>query len=73
MVAGRVFLLDMAWPDHRVGVEVDGWDAHRTRTALDHGADRGNLLMEAGWRILHVTSRSAPPAVVRQLQSFLSG
>ncbi|MGH9157161.1 MAG: hypothetical protein ACRD1K_15280 [Acidimicrobiales bacterium] len=71
VVRNRVILLDSAWPGQRVALEVDGWDAHRTRNSFDSDADRGNLLLEAGWRVVHATSRSDPGRVTAQLRRLL--
>ncbi|MGH9165206.1 MAG: type IV toxin-antitoxin system AbiEi family antitoxin domain-containing protein [Acidimicrobiales bacterium] len=73
VVRGRVLLLDAAWPDQRVGLELDGWDPHRTRGAFDGDAERTNLLVEADWRVVHATSRSSPELVIAQLRRLLAG
>lgn len=72
VVGARVLLLDFAWPQERVGVEVDGWDVHRARPVWDHDHDKVNASLEAGWRVLFVTSRTAPADVIRQLARFTS-
>jgi very-short-patch-repair endonuclease len=71
VAGGGVLLLDFAWPDRRVGVEVDGWEPHRHRSAWDHDHDKINAYLEAGWRVLFVTSNSRRPDVIRQLRSFI--
>lgn len=71
VVGGRVLVLDFAWPALRVGVEVDGWDVHREREVWDHDHDKVNAYLEAGWRVLFVTSRTPPDDVVRQLRTFI--
>lgn len=73
VLRGRVALLDVAWPSPRVALEVDGWDAHRTRLSFDRDADRANLLLEAGWRVAHATSGSDPDRVMAQLRRLLAG
>ncbi len=72
VAAGRVLILDLAWPEQRVGVEVDGWEPHRDRSVWDHDHDKANAYLEAGWRVLFVTSNSRPREVVRQLRLFMS-
>lgn len=71
VVRSRVLVMDMAWPDQRVGVEVDGWEPHRTRSAWDRDHDKLNAYAEAGWRVLFVTSRTSPVDAARQLRRFL--
>ena len=46
----RVFLIDIAWPEAQVGVEVKG-DVHLDPSVADNDADRENLLRDAGWII----------------------
>lgn len=73
VVAGhRVFLLDFAWPEARVGMEVDGWQAHGTRTAWDHDHDKINAYLEAGWRVLFVTSNTPEATTLRQLRQLVA-
>lgn len=71
VVGSRVLVLDMAWPEHRVGVEVDGWEPHRTRSAWDRDHSKVNAYVEAGWRVLFVTSRTPRADTIRQLRHFL--
>ena len=70
---GRVLHPDLAWPRWRVAVEYAGlWHAdvdqfHRDRRRL-------NMLVAAGWTVLHVTSRRMSadfPAVVTEIRTAL--
>ena len=72
VVDQRVLLLDFAWPGQRVGVEVDGWEPHRHRSAWDHDHDKVNAYQEAGWRVLFVTSNTSETKTIRQLKAFLA-
>lgn len=72
VVAGRVYVLDFAWPSHRVGVEIDGWEFHRDRFTWDRDHDKANAYAEAGWTVLFVTSRTRREDVIRQLRRFIS-
>ena len=55
----RKFRLDFAWPEHRVGLEVDGavWTggAHGRGTGIVRDQEKTNLAAGLGWRILRVT------------------
>jgi hypothetical protein len=56
--------VDFAWRDHRLIVEVDGYEFHRSRAAFGQDRERDVLLELAGWRVLrfayeHVTERPA--------------
>lgn len=66
-----MLLVDFAWPEHRVGMEVDGWEPHRERSSFDRDHDKTNAYAEAGWTVLFVTSRTWPEDVFRQLRRFL--
>jgi len=47
--------VDAAWPAARLAVELDGWDAHKTRQAFQRDRTRSNDLQAAGWTILRFT------------------
>jgi very-short-patch-repair endonuclease/predicted transcriptional regulator of viral defense system len=54
-VAG--FEVDMAWPEARLVVELDGHEFHRTRAAFERDRARDAALQVAGHRVLRVTNR----------------
>lgn len=54
----RVFIIDLAYPPYKIGVEFKGWDPRSVRTGFDHDADRDLLLGGGGWLILPATSRT---------------
>lgn len=47
--------VDAVWPDHRLAVELDGWDRHKDRHAFQRDRDKGNALAQAGWQLLRFT------------------
>ena len=55
LVAG--FEVDMAWPEARLVVELDGHEFHRTRAAFERDRARDAALQVAGHRVLRVTDR----------------
>lgn len=61
---GRSLRIDLAYPDVRLAVELDGWDHHRTRTAFDDDRARANLLVADGWSLVRFTSRSSDDEIV---------
>jgi hypothetical protein len=71
VVGGQVFVLDFAWPDVLVAVEVDGYLGHRTRQAFDRDRDKAVALRAAGWTVLPVTSRTDPDAFLPVLRRFI--
>jgi len=54
----RKFRLDWAWPEHKLGLEVDGgvWTggAHGRGTGIVRDQEKTNLAATEGWRILRV-------------------
>jgi very-short-patch-repair endonuclease len=47
--------VDFLWPDHRLIVETDGWEAHSTRGAFQHDRTITNHLQLAGYTLLRFT------------------
>lgn len=73
---GHTFELDWAYPDARVGLEMDGYGIHmRSVDAFDHDRFRRNELENEGWQILNFTERQVrrhPAQVVRQVETALA-
>jgi very-short-patch-repair endonuclease len=68
VIDGEVFILDIAWPWWRVGVEVDGWWSRRqSRRKLDEDDHKTNALIANGWRILRVTATMSDATVLRDV------
>lgn len=53
---GRRAHLDLAYPDVRLAIEVDGWAFHAGRGAFDADRVRANELVLLGWTVLRFTS-----------------
>ncbi len=58
------FRIDVAFVEHKLAVEVDGWAFHRTKERRDRDMVKANALSAAGWRVLtfsweDVTARPA--------------
>jgi very-short-patch-repair endonuclease len=55
----RKFEIDLAWPDHKVGVEIDGGifngKAHGSVMGILRDMEKHNLLLVSGWRVLRYT------------------
>ncbi|MEU8284490.1 hypothetical protein AB0C01_09140 [Micromonospora sp. NPDC048905] len=71
---GVVLHPNLAWPEFRVAVEYDGqW--HSDADQLHRDRRRLNLLVGAGWLVLHVTSRRLHgefPAVLGEVRAALA-
>lgn len=74
--SGRTYELDWAYPDVRLGIEIDGYGVHlRSVDAFDDDRWRRNELENEGWQILNFTSghlRRAPGRVVAQVRDALA-
>ena len=61
-VAGRKFCWDLAWPEFRIAVEIQGgvWASrrlgHATGAGINRDCEKSNLAQLAGWISLAVTS-----------------
>ena len=67
--------VDFSWPQARLIVETDGWQAHGTRAAFERDRLRDATLIAADWRPLRITWRRLerePHAVAAQLRTLLA-
>jgi predicted transcriptional regulator of viral defense system len=71
-VDGWRFRLDLAYPHARLGIEYQGFDAHRSRTAQDHDFRRHRLLTTAGWTLLFVTGATSDDELVSAVAPFVA-
>ena len=69
-VDGHKFFIDVAYPDHRLALEYQGFDPHRTRSAFDSDARRTRILTAAGWRVLYFTSKDSDTDIVAAVRAF---
>lgn len=70
-LSGRPIRLDLAYPDAKLAIELDGWEFHGNRSAFDADRLRSNALVVAGWTPLRFTSRSADEDVARSVAAAL--
>lgn len=58
-VPKRRFRWDVAWPDHKILIEIQGgtWNggAHGRGSGIRRDANKNNLAVAAGWRCFFVT------------------
>ncbi len=55
MAKGGPRFLDLAYPAHRVAIELDSWQWHAQRSDWSADHTRNSTLTAMGWRILHIT------------------
>ncbi len=72
VLGGRVYVIDAAWPEHRVGAEVVG-RAHRvaSRSAFDRERRKLNELAAFGWKIAHLTAVMSAEEMIAAVSSLL--
>jgi Protein of unknown function (DUF559)/Transcriptional regulator, AbiEi antitoxin len=63
--------VDFCWPSHRLIVELDGWETHRTRAAFEQDRRRDAALQAIGWRVLRFTWRENPATIQRRLKALM--
>ena len=69
VVASRRFRIDLAYPELKIAIEVDGYEPHFGAHATDHDATRDGLLQLENWLTQHFTRRhirhEAPESAAR--------
>jgi very-short-patch-repair endonuclease len=55
-IGDRTYKIDLAYPELKIAIEVDGFGPHGTRVAFDDDRRRQNDLVAAGWTVLRFTS-----------------
>jgi very-short-patch-repair endonuclease len=55
VLAGERFRVDIAFPDLKIAIEIDGWAFHRSKERRDRDNRKRNLLGRAGWIVLTFT------------------
>jgi very-short-patch-repair endonuclease len=71
-VGRRRFKLDLAYPDMRIGIELDGWECHRSFTAFHGDRERDALLTSAGWVLAHFSARTSDAEIVAAVAALRS-
>lgn len=75
LAGGRRYFLDLAYPDIRLGIELDGATYHSSRADRERDLRRDAQLAVEGWQIVRVTYRrltSDPEAVRRELVQIIA-
>jgi hypothetical protein len=74
-IGGREIQVDCLWPAQREIVELDGWQAHGTRTAFRDDKARDRALRVAGYSITRIAWSQLddePEAIARDLRALLA-
>ena len=70
-VGRYIYVFDIAWPDAKVAVEVDG-DIHLEELVADHDVEKGNRLRAAGWQIFYARRHTDLAELAQQVLGALS-
>jgi very-short-patch-repair endonuclease len=63
------FEVDFLWRDQRLVVEVDGWDAHKTRSAFEEDRARDARLAVLGYEVVRFTWRQVTEDAAKVAQT----
>jgi very-short-patch-repair endonuclease len=75
VAGGQRFVLDVAFPEARLAIEIDGFRYHSRRDRFQADRAKQNALIKAGWRILRFTwedLNDRPGYVLAQVLSLLA-
>jgi very-short-patch-repair endonuclease len=64
--------VDFYWPSYCLGVETDGWETHRTRSAFERDRRKDTALTATGDRVVRCTWRCDEREVLAHLRSLLA-
>jgi very-short-patch-repair endonuclease len=76
VIGGKHFEVDCHWPGTGQIVELDGWQAHGTRSAFREDRTRDRILRVAGYSATRITGSQLddePEALAADLRELLSG
>ena len=69
------YLIDLAFPEAKVAVEIDGWAWHVDQDRFANDRRKGNALVRAGWQVLRFTWHDLtkrPGYVVAEIRAALA-
>lgn len=69
------YIVDIAFPEHRVAIEIDGWAFHSDHHAFQNDRARQNKLALGGWQVLRFTWLDItrhPERVLGQIRAAIS-
>ena len=64
--------LDLAYPEARLCIELDGFEWHRTRSAFDDDRRRDAALIKIGWIVIRLTASMTDEEMVAVVRAALT-
>lgn len=73
-LGSAVYEADCVWREQRVVAELDGHQAHGTRSAFEEDRERDRRVQAQGWRVVRITWRhlNQPESLARDLRNLLA-
>lgn len=75
VAGGRRFAIDVAFPEQRLAIEIDGYAYHSSDDRFQRDRTKQNALIAAGWRVLRFTwadLAERPSYVIAQILQLLA-
>lgn len=69
---GKRDRIDLAYPELKIAIELEGWEWHGGRESFDDDKARTADLVAHGWRVLEITSRHTRDVVIRWITDTLA-
>lgn len=66
-IPGRKFRIDIAFPEKKIAIELDGHEAHSFKDKFQRDRERQNLLTLHGWLILRFTAKDVRDRLTESL------
>jgi very-short-patch-repair endonuclease len=74
-VAGKTYRIDVAFPEARIAIEIDGFAYHSSQGAFQSDRQRDAALAAAGWRVVRFTwldLTNDPAGVIARIRALLA-
>ena len=72
VLGGTEVHLDLAYPEARLAIELDGWEWHRNRSAFDDDRWRDVELVKLRWMNLRLTATMSDQTIVEVIGGVLA-
>jgi hypothetical protein len=72
LIDGRTRRIDLAYPEAKVAIELDGWTWHGNVDAFHADRATRNELTSLGWAVLQITAEASPDTITRWVRDTLA-